>query len=372
MTADRAGRGLPRWLTVVLGAAGTAVAVLGLQAAAPVAAPVLLAFVLTVTVHPLIGRLQRAGWPRWAAVTAAVVVVDGALIALVAAVVLSLGQLATVLPTYSAEWSSALGTLRDGLADVGVSPAQTRDVLASLGPGTVVPLLTRLLGGVVGAVGGLVLVLGTALFMCVDAATLPGRLAAAAPASPLGPALASFARRTRSYVVVTTVFGAVVAVLDTLGLMVLGIPLALLWGVLSFVTNYVPNIGFVLGLLPPMLLAFLTGGWQSAVTVLVLYSVLNFVVQSVVQPAVVGDVVGLSVTVTFLSLIVWAWVLGPLGAVLAVPMTLLIQTAVLATEPGALWARTLLAHPRPRVDRRRRTRLRRHRPQPPPDRPAPP
>jgi predicted PurR-regulated permease PerM len=68
-----------------------------------------------------------------------------------------------------------------------------------------------------------------------------------------GIALRGFAVRTRRYVVVTTVFGLIVAVLDTIALAVLSIPLAVLWGLVSFVTNYILNVGFLLGLLPPAL-----------------------------------------------------------------------------------------------------------------------
>jgi len=338
-------RAVPRWLTVVLGLAGTALAVLGMRAASSVLAPILLALVLTVAVHPLLAGLERRGMPRWLAVTVAVLVVDGALIALVVSVAVSLGRLATELPTYAAQWDQLLQGLRHGLVALGVGPEQVQTALRSVGPGAVVGAVTGLLGGLLSATTELVFVLATVLFMCADASTLPARVAASgAERTLLGPALAAFARSTRSYIVVTTVFGFIVAVLDTIALAVLGIPLALLWGLLSFVTNYVPNVGFVIGLLPPTLLALLVDGPRSAILVVVIYSVINLVLQSVVQPAFVGDAVGLSVTVTFLSLVVWAWVLGPLGAILSVPLTLLFRAVLLEADPEAAWARALVAH----------------------------
>jgi len=124
---------------------------------------------------------------------------------------------------------------------------------------------------------------------------------------------------------------------------VLGVPLPLLWGLVSFLTNYVPNIGFFLGLAPPALLAVLVGGPQLGLTVVIVYSLVNFVLQSVVQPVFVGDAVGLSVTLSFLSVIVWTVVLGPMGAVLAVPLTLFVHAVLVGQDPDRLWARTLLA-----------------------------
>ena len=136
--------------------------------------------------------------------------------------------------------------------------------------------------------------------------------------------------------------------LDVVALMALGIPLAFVWGVLSLITNYIPNIGFVIGLIPPALLAFFAGGWQLAVWVVVIYFAINVIVQSVIQPRFVGDAVGLSATLTFLSLIFWGWVLGPLGALLAVPMTLLAKALLVDIDPTTRWASPLIALDQPR------------------------
>ena len=98
-----------------------------------------------------------------------------------------------------------------------------------------------------------------------------------------------------------TIFGGIVAILDGAALLILGIPAAGLWALLAFVTNYIPNIGFIIGLIPPALLALLVGGPSLAITVIVVYCVLNFVIQSVLQPKFVGDAVGLTTTMSFLS-----------------------------------------------------------------------
>ena len=140
----------------------------------------------------------------------------------------------------------------------------------------------------------------------------------------------------------TTVFGFIVAVLDTIALAILGIPLAITWGLLSFITNYIPNIGFILGVIPPALLGLLTGGPKLMVIVIVVYCVLNVVIQSVIQPRFIGDAVGLSVTVTFVVLFFWAWLLGPLGAILAIPLTLLAKALLVDIDPQAKWADALL------------------------------
>ena len=122
----------------------------------------------------------------------------------------------------------------------------------------------------------------------------------------------------------------------------MGVPLAILWGVLAFITNYIPNIGFIFGLIPPAILALLTGGWSLFIIVIVVYSLLNVIIQSLIQPRFIGDSVGLSATVTFVTLLFWAWVLGGLGALLAIPLTLLAKALLVDIDPGARWADALI------------------------------
>ena len=343
MPEPEVARVLPLWLTVLLGTAGTAGALWGLHAAAPILGPVVLAFVLTVVAQPIIGALVGRGVRRGLAVTVAVVLVDGGLIAFALALALSLGQLATVLPQYSDEAQQLLDGLRSTLSDAGIGADQVEKAIHSIEPSSVLSAVGGLLARLAGAAGALVLVLATVLFMTAEAAGVPGRLAEVSGTWRLRAALGGFARNTRRYVVVTTIFGLLVAVVDGVALLLLGVPLPLLWALLSFLTNYVPNIGFFLGLAPPALLALLVGGPGLALVVIAIYSVANFLLQSVIQPVFVGDAVGLSVTLSFLSVIVWTAVLGPLGAVLAIPLTLFAHAILVGQDPDRRWVKVLLA-----------------------------
>ena len=147
----------------------------------------------------------------------------------------------------------------------------------------------------------------------------------------------------RRYWLVTTVFGLIVALLDGVVLLILGVSLPLVWIVLAFITNYIPNVGFVIGVVPPALLGLLSGGPRLMITVIVVYSVINFVIQSVIQPKYVGDAVDLSLTLTFLSLVFWAWVIGPLGALLAIPLTLMVKALLVDIDPASRWVGSLLS-----------------------------
>jgi predicted PurR-regulated permease PerM len=87
------------------------------------------------------------------------------------------------------------------------------------------------------------------------------------------------------------------------------------------------------------------------IAVIVVYSVVNFVIQSVIQPKVVGEAVGFSSTITFLSMVLWSWALGPLGALLAVPVSLIVRAVLVDADPATYWIRPLLGDRRPQQQR---------------------
>ena len=145
----------------------------------------------------------------------------------------------------------------------------------------------------------------------------------------------------RRYYVVNATFGAIVAVIDGLALWAIGVPAPAVWAILAFVTNFVPNIGFVLGLIPPAVLALVVGGWPLMLAVIAIYSVVNVVLQVLVQPKFVSDAVSLSLTLSFFSVIFWTFIIGPLGAILSIPLTLLVRALILEGDPDARWLRWL-------------------------------
>ncbi|WP_433262353.1 AI-2E family transporter [Actinosynnema sp. CS-041913] len=334
---------MPRGLVVLLGTAAAVVTGAGVMAMSWLIGPVFLALTLVIAVGPVHTWLRRKGLPGWVAATALVLVVYAILLSLVAVLVVSVAQLATELPHYTGRARELADAAVGELAEFGVGADQLRKVADGLDVGRVAGILGTVLSSVGNLASNIVFLLSLLLFLSVDANNVGARMAVIAADRPdVAAALGRFAAGTRNYLVVSTVFGLVVAVLDGVALAVMGIPLPILWALLAFITNYIPNVGFVLGLLPPTLLGLLEGGWQLAVWVVVVYSVLNFVIQTLIQPRVVGDSVGLSATVTFLALLFWAWLLGALGAVLAIPLTLLAKLLLVDIDPKARWADALL------------------------------
>jgi predicted PurR-regulated permease PerM len=335
--------GLPRGLIIMLGLAAGVVVATGIHAVPDLIGPIFLALVLTVTVDPLRGMMIRRGAPRWLATLVVVIGVYAIIFGLVIAAAVGVAQFIGLIPQYADQLQSELTGLKSWLAGMGVTQEQIQSTLSGLDKSSILSYIASLLSSVMSVFTSLFFIITLLIFLAVDGSVFGERMVKHRPGrEPALNALGQFAGGTRKYFAVATIFGGIVAVLDGAALLIMGIPAAGLWALLAFVTNYIPNIGFIIGLIPPALLGLLTGGPSLMIAVIVVYCVLNFIIQSVLQPKFVGDAVGLTTTMSFLSLILWAFLLGPLGAILAIPASLLVKAIMVDVDPEAKWLQLFL------------------------------
>jgi AI-2 transport protein TqsA len=249
---------MPRGLIVVLGATGVLVSVLALREFASIIAPILLALILVIGLHPLTGVLRRRGLPMWLAVTTTLITLVAVIVGLAAALAWSVAELAALLPAYQDSFAVLVDDLRAWLGSLGVGQDQILAALGAIDFANVAALVGNLLAGLAAVFSNLLFLIFVIVFMGVDATGFSSRLARVRPQRPeIVGVLDTFVHGTRSYLLLTTVFGLIVAILDTGFLWWIGVPLPLLWGLLAFITGYIPNVGYFIGLVPPALLALL-------------------------------------------------------------------------------------------------------------------
>ncbi|SER82392.1 Predicted PurR-regulated permease PerM [Propionibacterium cyclohexanicum] len=336
--------GFPRFLKVALGIVLVLAALLMLREFATTFAPIFLALNLMVTAYPLHTWLVKRHCPSPISATIVALVVLVVLFTFFVGLAWAVGETISLLPTYGNEFSQIYQQVIDLAARLGFDEQQILSSLKSIDPNSIMSAATSLLSGASGFLGIMAVLVTTIFFMAMDTPGFAARFRIAESGhSRITAGFSSFSRGVRRYWIVTTVFGLIVAVLDTIAVAILGVPLPVVWGLLSFITNYIPNIGFIIGLIPPALVALVALGWKQALVVVVLYCVLNFVVQSLIQPRFTGQSVGVTPTVSFVSLLVWGSVLGALGTLLALPMTLLLKALIIDTDPRARWVNALLA-----------------------------
>jgi len=144
-------------------------------------------------------------------------------------------------------------------------------------------------------------------------------------------------------------------ILAGIWLMAMGVSYAILWGMLAFFLNYIPNIGSIIAAIPAVILALIQFGIIKAAVVGVGYLVINTLMGSVIEPRFMGKELGLSTLVVFLSLLFWGWVLGPIGMLLSVPLTMMAKIA-LDNREETRWIAILLGPDLSSRNRRRAVR----------------
>ena len=321
--------------------AGLVVVVAGMQAAAGLLEPFLLAVFISIVCAPGVGWLRTRGIPE----ALAVIIVMTGLILFMAVAAMAVGASVNgfirSLPEYREVLDQRLEGVYAWLAQHGMEGLEPGPG-EQLDPGMVMQFAGQMAGHFGAALGNIFLVLLTVAFILLEAARFPAKLQAAL--GDAGPGLATFrrfARGVNQYLAIKSLIRLATGILVTLWLWWMQVDYPLLWGALAFLFNYIPNIGSFLAAIPACLLAFVLHGAGPALVTAVGFAGINIVMGSLLEPRLMGRSLGLSTLVVFLSMVFWGWVLGPVGMVLSVPLTMILRIA-LETQPSTRWLAVLL------------------------------
>jgi predicted PurR-regulated permease PerM len=311
--------GSSRLVIYLIAAASIFVILFGIRGSASIINPILLAAVITITILPVPSRLTKRGMPGWLALVLSILMVVVLLGLVIATVFFSITKLTTELPKYKAIASQQASSDLDAAPDSTTS-IQIEQVTTSLGS-----IALSLLASVANLLVQFGLALAIFFFMISAALALPGpsRLGLD-PSIPIIGRVAALTEDVRKYMTILTGVNFLVGLGDTVLLWFLGVDYAVLWGLLAWFMGYIPSIGFIIALIPPVLMAYAQYGLQTTLVVLIGYVLINGGVQNFYQPKVMGDRLKISPVVVFVGLFVWGYLLGGIGAILAVPLTLLV------------------------------------------------
>jgi predicted PurR-regulated permease PerM len=324
----------------LLGAGGLVLLVAGLRAASDIINPFLLALIFAFTFGPMLGWLRKKGLPAWLALLLTLFLLLGGGIILLVFLGTAISELIEALPSYQ---SSAEGQSADLQASLANSGINAESVLNLFNPERLFGLLGSILAEVISAVAATGFMLFILAFMLFETIGISKKLR--------GPQIADnqfikrftrFGADIRQYVLVLTWINFLVGLGDALFLYLLGVDFPILWGLLAWFMGYIPSIGFWFALIPPFLLAYAEFGIGTALLVLLGYVLINGTVQNVIQPKLMGDRLNMSPLVIVASLFIWTWVLGPIGALIAVPMSMAVQQLVLGSSDGSRWLADLM------------------------------
>jgi predicted PurR-regulated permease PerM len=344
--ADLAGRFSPMQRLLVTVAA-VVVVLLFMRIATGVLVPILLAMVVTMAVSPFLAWLIRHRVPPILAWLVTVILTTAAVVFVFVLGGIGIARLIGELSQYTDELAARLQDAVNGLDSIGLDlSGLTKGEKALLGPGRIIDLSIRLLGMVRQLLGGVALTLLIVFFMLAESITLQLKFSMTPPR--VSPALARvelFTRDMRAFVQATAIIGLANGFAAGIFLWLLGIEFPLMWGVFAFVMSFIPTLGFFIAVLPPMFIALLDGGWQTALLVFIGYVVIYAVTGSLRSGRFVGRRLNLSPLVILLSIILWGWVLGLMGGLLAVPMTLFVRRLLVEGYDESRWITDLLGRP---------------------------
>jgi predicted PurR-regulated permease PerM len=331
-TGDAATQAMPLMGTLT-GFVVVGLALVLMHLAAPVLVPVLFAFFLASLAWPAFQWLQKRGMKRgWALVIMLIVLAAGG-IALVLLALSAITHLQSGLAAYSEQLEMRLAQLNLTLEQLGIDLAsvlsQAGDVVASL--------LGSLLIMIAEAASAMLVSFVVVMFFLLESSRFASILnSKTVQHQPFIGQLPEVARTAMRYFGIRTRLNFITGAGVTVVCLLLGIDYPLLWGMLAFVLSYIPYIGLFTAMVPPTLLALAEHGWLAALTVIVAITAINLTIENVLEPGYTGKRLQLSPTVVFLSFFFWAWLLGPVGALLSMPITAMLLL-VLQREEKTSW-----------------------------------
>ena len=245
------------------------------------------------------------------------------------------------LPIYELRLRGELALVLVWLQKFGIEISR-EGLLEYFDPGKVFEFAGTTLKSLGGVLSNLFLILLTVVFILFEASGFRAKLQTILedPDRSL-PHFSRFSDTLKQYMIIKTLVSIVTGIIIAIWLAILGVDYPLLWGVLAFALNYVPNIGSIIAAVPAVLLALIQVDGQTAILAAVGYVVVNLVMGNAVEPRFMGRHLGLSTLVVFLSLVFWGWVLGPVGMLLSVPLTMTVKIA-LESQDDTKWMAVML------------------------------
>lgn len=317
------------------------IVVAGMKSAAVLIIPFLLAAFLAIICAPPLFWMQKKGVPSGIGILFLILAVIIIQVALVTLVSKSIADFSQNLPFYQDRLKTLTIESLGLLSRYGIQ-LETEKLVEIFNPSRILTIVANTLNGLGGVLTNTFFVFLTLIFILSEAAGFPSKLRAILEdhTSDLNKYTQITAGVNR-YLGIKTLTSLVTGVIIAVWLAVQGVDYPIMWGVFAFLLNFIPNIGSIIAAVPAVLLALIQLGPVPAGIAALGFLVVNTLVGSVIEPKVMGQGIGLSALVVFLSLAFWGWVLGPVGMLLSVPLTMAVKIA-LSGRPSTKWLSILL------------------------------
>lgn len=327
---------------VLMNAAFMIVVLAGVKAASSILIPFALAVFAAIVTQPLVTLFQRVRVPKAGAILITVTFVLAISTIVGQVVSSSVKGFSANLPTYTEQLKNQLMNI-PALAEFDILNVSTSSLIAQIDPGMSLKLGLNVLSGFGDVLGNLFLITLAVIFMLFEADLFAKKLTKMANGSShIHANVSSFVESVKGYMMIKTLTSLATGILVSICLWWMDVNHYLLWGLIAFLFNFIPNIGSILAAIPAVCLAFIQFGSGTALMVMLVYIAINTLIGSVIEPRFMGEGLGLSTLVVFLSLVFWGWLLGPVGMLLSIPLTMVVKIAC-DMHPQTAWLSLMLS-----------------------------
>ena len=315
--------------------------VAGMKAATVLVVPFLLAAFLSIICAPPLFWMQKRGVPSIVGIFILMAVAIAVQMLLVSLVSSSIADFSKNIPFYQERLKTLTFESLQVLSRYGVE-LEADKFMEIFNPSRILSLVANTLNGLGGMLTDTFFVFLTFVFILSEAAGFPNKLRAIS--NDRNTDLEKYSQITAGvnrYMGIKSLTSLLTGVIVAIWLAIQGVDFPVMWGVFAFLLNYIPNIGSIIAAVPAVLLALIQLGPLACGIAALGFLTVNILVGSVLEPRVMGQGIGLSTLVVFLSLAFWGWVLGPVGMLLSVPLTMAVKIA-LSGSHSTQWLSVLL------------------------------
>jgi len=333
------GERLPSLVRLLVMGASAIIILAGIKAAAGIVAPTLFAIFLAILLSPLLHNLERRGLSTNRALAVLAIGATAVGTGIIAVIYFSISRFFNPSSTTS---NASIATTQPLLAGLGIN-ATVLQASTILNDRFALQATTAILQAIGGIIVQLILVVTLFVFFLLALPRIrTSEITEYVETHPISGPLLAIRKDVFNFVVIRTKVNLITAVHATVILFIMGIDFAVLWGVLLFFFSFIPYIGFALATIPPAIFGWLEYGPIGAIAVVAVFLVINFVAEYVLFPRYAGKGLNLPPYIVLLSVVFWGWLLGALGTLIAVPITLLLRV-LLSNFTEAHWLFNLLS-----------------------------
>ncbi|UZE95655.1 AI-2E family transporter [Alkalimarinus alittae] len=317
---------------VIIIFAAFVVVVAGIKTAESLMVTFLLSGFFAIICAPPFMFMLRKGVPDWASLFIVVIGITAIQFLFITIIASSISDFSRDLPLYQERLQDLFISFTTTVEGWGIEVPKT--VLQEhFDPGVILKIAANTLGSLGGVLSNSFMIILTVIFMLFEGSSLPNKLQLAFGKDSSHMAhIVRFLDDVKNYMTIKSIISLLTGLVIYIWLLVVGVDYALLWGVVAFLFNFVPNIGSIIAAVPAVLLALIQLGPFSALFAGAGFLFANIVMGNIIEPRYMGRGLGLSTLVVFLSLVFWGWVMGPVGMLLSVPLTMLLKIAFESSE----------------------------------------